>query len=73
MIKGYWAKMLRVDLGTRQTKVVEIPEDTLRNFIGGAGLGAKILWEELPSRNNPYDQKNLLIFATGPFQGPSIP
>jgi aldehyde:ferredoxin oxidoreductase len=71
--KGYWAKMLRIDLGTRQTKIEEIPEETLRMFIGGAGMGAKILWEELPGRINPYDGKNLLIFATGPFQGPSIP
>jgi aldehyde:ferredoxin oxidoreductase len=42
-------------------------------FIGGAGLGAEILWRENPNRMNPYDGNNLLIFASGAFQGPPIP
>ena len=73
MASGYWSKILRIHLGTRQTSEVEISEETLRMFIGGAGIGAKILWEETPGRINPYDEKSLLIFAAGPFQGPAIP
>lgn len=73
MANGYWARLLRIDLGTRKIKTEEIPQETLKMFIGGAGLGAEILWRENPNRMNPYDGNNLLIFASGAFQGPPIP
>ena len=73
MNNGYWQKLLRVNLTTRQTRVEDIPEDDLKRYIGGAGLAGKIIYDELPPKLNPFDPKNLLIFATGPFQGPSIP
>jgi aldehyde:ferredoxin oxidoreductase len=64
--------MLRVDLTNRKARVEEIPEGDLKKFIGGAGLGAEILRRELPARTGPYDSRNLVIFGTGPFQGPPI-
>jgi len=72
MKNGYWQKMLRVDLTNRKTRVEEIPAEDLKSFIGGAGLGAEILRRELPAKIDPYDSKNLVIFGTGPFQGPPI-
>jgi aldehyde:ferredoxin oxidoreductase len=72
MGNGYWHKLLRVDLGQRKTQVEEIEEETLRMFIGGAGLGSEILSREVPARTDAYDEKNRLIFGTGPFQGPPI-
>jgi aldehyde:ferredoxin oxidoreductase len=73
MDNGYWQKLLRVNLSTRQIKIEDIAEDDLKKYIGGAGLAGKIIYDELPPKLNPYDPRNLLIFATGPFQGPSIP
>jgi aldehyde:ferredoxin oxidoreductase len=72
MNNGYWGKMLRVDLTHRKTRREDIPEKDLKMFIGGAGLGAEILRRELPPKIDPFDERNLLIFATGPFQGPPI-
>ena len=73
MKNGYWQKLLRVNLSNRQIIVEDIAEEDLKNFIGGAGLAAKMIYDELPGKLDPYDRKNLLIFATGPFQGPSVP
>ena len=73
MKNGYWQKLLRVNLSNSKITVEDIAEEDLKNFIGGAGLAAKIIYNELPGKIDPYDRKNLLIFATGPFQGPSIP
>lgn len=72
MKNGYWQKILRVDLTSRKVTVEDIAESDLKKFIGGAGLGAEILRKELPAKTNPYDSKNLVIFGTGPFQGPPI-
>jgi aldehyde:ferredoxin oxidoreductase len=70
---GYWKKLLRVDLSSGSITTEDIPEDTLNKYIGGAGLGAKILWDELDGKIEPLSAENKIIFATGPFQGPSIP
>jgi len=73
MKNGYWQRMLRIDLANRKTRVEDLPEKDLRRFIGGAGLGAEILRSELPEKIAPFDSRNLLIFGTGPFQGPAVP
>jgi len=72
MKNGYWHRLLRVDLTDRKTVVEGIAEEDLRRFIGGAGLGAEILRREVSGKTDAYDAKNLIIFGTGPFQGPPI-
>ena len=72
MKNGYWQKLLRVDLTNRKTRVDQIAEKDLKQFIGGAGLAAEILRREIPEKIDPYSPENLVIFGTGPFQGPAI-
>ena len=72
MGNGFYQKMLRVNLTTRQTKTEFIPDEDLRKFIGGAGLGGEILRREVPAKLPAYDSRNKVIFATGPFQGPPL-
>jgi len=73
MTWGYWNKILRIDLTNRKITKEEIDEDTYKLFVGGAGIGAKILWEEVSSETNPFDANNKLIFAVGPLQGHPVP
>lgn len=73
MGNGYWQKTLRVNLTTGDIRVETIEEKDLKAFIGGAGLGAEILRREIPEKIDPLSPENLVIFATGPFQGPSVP
>jgi len=42
-------------------------------WIGGSGLGAKILMEEAPALTDPLGPDNPLIFMTGPLTGTRIP
>ena len=73
MGNGYWQKTLRVNFTTGDIRVEEIDEKDLKAFIGGAGLGAEILRREIPEKIDPLSPENLVIFATGPFQGPAVP
>jgi aldehyde:ferredoxin oxidoreductase len=73
MGNGYWQKTLRVNLTTGNVRVEAIEENDLKAFIGGAGLAAEILRREIPEKIDPLSPENLVIFATGPFQGPSVP
>ncbi|MFZ5917353.1 MAG: aldehyde ferredoxin oxidoreductase family protein [Chloroflexota bacterium] len=66
---GYVGRFLFVDL-TRGEWTEERPEESLlRHFIGGYGLGAKILYERLPADVDPLGPENMLGFVTGPLTG----
>ena len=62
---GYTGKLLRVDLTQRTHTVEPLNEGWARDFIGGRGLGAKYLFEEMDPRVDPLAPGNRLIFANG--------
>lgn len=72
-INGYAGKFLRVDLTLEQLSDVFFDEETLRKFIGGTGIGIKILYEEVLPELNWSDPENRIIIASGPLGGTSIP
>jgi aldehyde:ferredoxin oxidoreductase len=71
-MNGSYGKYLDVDLTHESIREYPIPEDWSRRFIGGKGLAARLLLEELPDRVDPFGAENSLVFATGPFQGTSL-
>lgn len=70
---GFWGKILRVDLGARKTSVWEAPASLWRDYIGGSGAAARILYDESGPDTNPLGPDNPLIFMTGPFAGTKTP
>jgi len=73
MRKGYRGKILRVDLTRRKILIQSLDEADLEKFIGGSGLGAKFLYEEVPADTEPLSPENLLIFMAGPLVGSGTP
>ncbi|MCD6558611.1 MAG: aldehyde ferredoxin oxidoreductase family protein [Palaeococcus sp.] len=71
-MKGWWGKILRVDLTNDKVWVQEYSPDVAQNFIGGRGLAAKILWDEVKNVD-PLGPENKLVFASGPFNGLPTP
>ena len=71
--KGYFGKMLEVNLSSGEIKVTQIPDDDIKKFIGGRGLGAKILWDRLKPGTDPLSPDNIIMFMPGPFSGLPIP
>ena len=70
---GYAGTTLRVDLSTRTTTREELSDDVARRFLGGAGLGARILYAELEAGIDPLSPATKLVFATGPFTATRVP
>ncbi len=70
---GYMGRFLRVDLTTRRITDETIPETTLRAYIGGSGLGARILFDETSATTDALAPENRLLFLTGPLTGVTIP
>ncbi len=73
MLGGFFNKFLRVNLTDHTMKDVSFDEAMLRKYIGGSGLGAKILYDETDSNTDPLGPENLLMFMTGPTEGTKMP
>lgn len=66
---GYVGRFLNVDL-TRGELRDEIPDERmLRDFVGGYGVGARLLYERMPRGADPMGSDNILGFVTGPLTG----
>ena len=70
---GYSGKILRINLTDKTSKEEKLPLEIATNFIGGAGLGIKYLFDEVKPGTDALGPENKLIFAPGPFTGTSIP
>ena len=63
---GYMGKMLFVDLTNRKTHEEDFSEEIARSFIGGYGIGARIIMEHMKAGADPLGPDNILGFGTGP-------
>jgi len=66
---GYAGKLLRVNLSTGKIWTQPWGPDEMREHLGGVGLGAKILYEEVGPRVHWDHPDNRLVLATGPLAG----
>ena len=72
MASGITAKLLHVDLSTRQTRTEEVPETVLRKHLGGGALAAHILLRDMPAGVDPLGPDNVLVFMTSVINGLSL-
>jgi aldehyde:ferredoxin oxidoreductase len=66
---GYIGRILRVLLDDDDFKTEPLPTDWIRDYIGGDGFAAKLLYEEVPGRIDALSPENKLLIATGPITG----
>jgi len=69
---GYAGKLLRVDLSQGSAESEGLDEARMRRCIGGAGLGAEVLYQEVPPSLDWFDPGNRLVLASGPLGGTTI-
>ncbi len=65
--------LLDVDLSTGTHHPVIVSEADSASFLGGSGLGARILARETGPETDPLGPDNVLIFALGPLTGTGFP
>ncbi len=70
---GYHGKFLNVDLSKGNVGTLELEEDLLKKFIGGASLAARLIYDQVKPGMDPLAPDSPLVFATGPFTGTTIP
>jgi len=70
---GYIGKILFVDLSTGAIKEEVLDEKICRDFIGGYGIGARILYSRQKAGVDPLGPENTLGLISGPLTGTMIP
>ena len=69
---AWTGQILRVDLSNRKSWV-EPTEPYTRSFIGGRGINAKIMYDELEPEVLPFDPANMLCLGVGVLTGTLAP
>lgn len=70
---GYHQKLLRINLSEKTSKIEQIDQKTLFNLLGGRGIGAWLLYQELEPKTDPLSKENKLVVMTGPLTGTTFP
>jgi aldehyde:ferredoxin oxidoreductase len=70
---GYAGKILEVNLTSGKISKTSVDYETLRKFIGGSGLAAKLFLDRVSPQVAPLSPQNTLFIMTGPLQGTNLP
>ena len=73
MSGGYMGKILFVDLSTGAIREEALEEKMCRDFIGGYGIGARILYSRQKAGVDPLGPENTLGLISGPLTGTLVP
>ena len=72
MLFGYHGRYLLIDVSTGEASYVPIEEATLRQFLGGSGLGVKLLLDNGAAALDPLSPPAPLVFAFSPLVGSAL-
>lgn len=73
-LHGYHGVLLDINLTTGKIERTPLQDEDARLFVGGRGLGAKLLWDRIRKPGlDPMSPDNPLMFMPGPFCGLPIP
>ncbi len=72
-MNGYGGSILRVNLAEKKFIKTPTPEDMARDYIGGRGFGAYLLYKEIKKGIDPLGPENKVIISSGPISGLMIP
>ncbi len=69
MARGYMGKILNVNLKDRELKDEALDEKLCRDFIGGYGIGSRLLFSRMKAGTDPLGPESILGFIAGPLTG----
>jgi aldehyde:ferredoxin oxidoreductase len=64
-----FGRMLKINLASGEVRRETIPQEYVRDFVGGSSLAVRLLWDALDPALDPLAADNPLLFITGPLTG----
>jgi aldehyde:ferredoxin oxidoreductase len=68
-MKGFYGKLLRINLTDKSFSIENIGEEIFRKYLGGKGLGSYLLLNNVGLGVDPLSPENKLIFVAGSSTG----
>ena len=68
-MNGWNGRILEIDLTTQSHKSYPLDMEMAQQYVGGRGLGARLLWNLVGPEVDPLAPENVLIFTNGPLTG----
>jgi len=72
-IAGYHGRVLEVDLTSKSVAERPLDPDLALDYLGGRGLGARILYDTIDPACDPLGPGNVLVIAASPLVGTKAP
>ena len=72
-MQGVYGRLLEIDLTKGEAKDFPLADGLFQLYLGGRGLGARLLYDLLPAGTDPLSPANVLLFLTGPLSGTKVP
>jgi len=69
----FWNRFLRIDLTSQKVEEFSLDNDLFRKYLGGSGLAAYLLEQELDTDVDPLQPENPLAVFTGLLNGTPVP
>ena len=70
---GYMGRYLDVDLSSGAIETRPMNGDDQALYLGGRGMGVRMLYDLTVPGLDPYDERMVLIFSVGPLTGTNAP
>ncbi|MEM1416895.1 MAG: aldehyde ferredoxin oxidoreductase N-terminal domain-containing protein, partial [Myxococcota bacterium] len=70
---GFHGQILHVDLGTGTHHVEKLGADVYRQFLGGYGLGAYLMWKHFPAKAEATAPEACFVIVSGLLTGTHAP
>lgn len=66
-------RILLVDLSSGEFRRIPTDEKLIKDYIGGRGFVARLLWDMVPKGAEPFSEENVVVIAPGPLSGVFLP
>ncbi|MEN8153822.1 MAG: aldehyde ferredoxin oxidoreductase family protein [Acidobacteriota bacterium] len=72
-VSGTNNRILEINVTKRSFKIITIPEEDRKKYLGGKGLALKLLYDRLTQGTDPLGEDNIFIVTTGVLIGTGAP
>ena len=72
MMYGWIGTILRVDLSSGKIIKEPLSKELRVNYLGGRGINARVLYDEVKPGTDGFAPENVLIIGTGPLSGTMV-
>jgi aldehyde:ferredoxin oxidoreductase len=72
-MNGYLGRILHVNLSTDELRDEALDPDLARDYVGGSGLAARLVYDMVDATTDPLGPENPLVLMTGPLVGTAMP